>query len=349
MRCFIFCYNLLEDIFMNRLIKLFFIPLIVIGVASCDFSGDDPNIIHKESYEPITGKFVLFEATDKRLEDPNAYFEFDGSKGNFSMKYYENGELKKEGKFNRIVTRQEYVGKIKDNLHFNVQIGYNSEHIGTYSESLDPIDQFRIIEEYTGSETKYYYSELPYIIGTYVREGKEYKEEAKVSEGTDYSVPTVENFSCLLNGKYALSEDTYFYFVYPYKNDYYAKAYFQYFAPGLEKPLEGFAAGRTYTNLGSATEMIFTYSRQVSMYKAGGKSDEGGMYFGYYSIDSNDRLIEHWGSVNYQDGNLISFTFEHLSRTWTDAEMDKWTRDLDYQLPDPIYYEYIGGTYSKVN
>ena len=336
---------------MKKLVGLLFLPFLTIGIAGCglleDLVGGDTDVIHKNSYEPVTGKFVLREATDKRLENPDAYFEIDGSAGNFSMKYYENGALKREGKFQRVVTRAEDIGKIKDNLHFNIKVGNTTEHIGTYTECLDPIDQFRIIEEYTGSETKYYYSELPYILGTYVREGKQYKKEAKTTAETDYSIPTLENFTCLLNGKYALDEDTYFYFVFPYKNDYYAKAYFQYFSPELEKPLEGFAAGRTYTNIGSATEMIFTYSRQVSLYKAGGSSDESGMYFGYYSIDANDRLVEHWGSVDYADGVLNSFTFEHLSRTWTDQEMDRWTRDLDYKLPDPIYYEYIGGTYSK--
>ncbi len=337
---------------MKKLTLLFFVLLMSISLTGCDFLneivGGDTDTIHISSYEPITGKFILYEATDQRLNQPDAYFEFDGSKGNFSMKYYENGELKREGQFNRVVTHEEFIGKIKDNLHFNVKIGNNTEHIGTYTESIDPINQFRIIEEYTGSDTKYYYSELPYILGTYVREGKEYKEEAKTTADTDYSIPTVENFSWLLNGKYLLDEDTYFYFVFPYKNDYYAKAYFQYYSPNLEKPLEGFAAGRTYTNIGSDTEIIFTYSRQVLLYKAGGSSDESGSYFGYYSVDSNDHLVEHWGTVDYKDGILYSFTFEHLSRTWTDAEMDEWTKNLDYKLPDPIYYEYIGGTYKKV-
>lgn len=337
---------------MKKIVIFIFVFFLLTCLSGCDFlsgiTGGDSSTVHKNSYEPITGKFVLYEATDKRIENPNAYFVFDGSKGSFSMKYYENGELKREGEFNRVVTRPDYIGMVKDNLHFNVKIGKNTEHIGTYTESLDPIDQFRIIEEYTGADTKYYYSELPYIIGTYVREGKEYKEEAKTTADTDYSIPTVENFTCLLNGKYALDEDTYFYFIYPYKNDYYTKAYFQYYSKDLDKPLEGFVAGRTYTNIGSQTELIFTYSRQVLMYKAGGSTDEGGSYFGYYSVDSNDRLIEHWGTVDYTDGVLNSFTFEHLSRTWTDAEMDKWTKDLEYKLPDPIYYEYIGGTYAKV-
>lgn len=63
------------------------------------------------------------------------------------MKYYENGSLKREGVFQRIVTYPEKVGSIRDNLHFNIKIGNDTEHIGTYTESLDPINQFRIIEK----------------------------------------------------------------------------------------------------------------------------------------------------------------------------------------------------------
>ena len=338
---------------MKKLVKLFVIPFALLSLTGCDFisdvfGGGDTDTIHKKSYEPITGKFVLYEATDKRLENPNAYFEFDGTKGNFFLKYYENGELKREGQFQRIVTRKDDIGKIKDNLHLNVKVGNDTEHIGTYTESLDPINQFRIIEEYKGSEEKYYYSELPYILGTYVREGKEYKQEAKTTEEKDYLVPSWENFTAELNGKYALDDDHYFYFINPGINDYYALAYFQYFSSALDKPIEGFVAGRTYTNVDNVPTMIFTYSRQVSIYKAGGSSNVGGIYFGYYEVGSDDRLKEHWGTVDLtSDYQLNSFTFEHLSRYWTDDEMDKWTKDIDYHLPDPIFYEYIGGTYTK--
>lgn len=336
---------------MKKLIKLLVVSFSILSLTGCDLLGDffggDTDTLHKTSYEPITGKFVLSKATDQRLKDANAYFEFDGSKGNFSMKYYENGALKREGKFQRIVTHPEKIGLIQDNLHFNVKVGNDTEHIGAYAETLDPIDQFRILEEYTGADTKYYYSELPYIIGTYVREGKEYKAEAKTTAETDYSIPSRENFSCELNGKYALDEDTYFYFVFPYANDYYTKAYFQYFSPALEKPLEGFVAGRTYKDVGDREHLIFTYNRQVSLYTSAGGSNETGIHFGYYSVDKNDSLVEHWGSVDFSDGHLKSFTFEHLSRYWTDEETDEWTKNEDYQLPDPIYYEYIGGTYVK--
>ncbi len=56
----------------------------------------DTNTIHKSSYEPITDKFVLYEAEDKRVTYTDTYFDIDGTKGNFSLKYYENGVLKKD-------------------------------------------------------------------------------------------------------------------------------------------------------------------------------------------------------------------------------------------------------------
>lgn len=40
-------------------------------------------------------------------------------------------------------------------------------------------------------------------------------------------------------------------------------------------------------------------------------------------------------------------TYEHLSREWTDEEWDVFTRDKSYSMPDPIIYDYIGGTYTK--
>lgn len=324
------------------LLPLLFISLL--GLSGCDlFSGDSDNI-HKTSFEAITGKFVLHDWADSRYEYHDTYFDIDGSKDNFSLKYYENGQLKREGKFNRVVTRKEKIGKIQDNLHFNVQVGNVYEHISTYSESLDPINQFRIIEEYYNSDQRYYLSELPYVMGTYVREGKEYKKESKTTESKDYTVPTSEHFTSALNGFYKLDDDHYFYFVYPIINDGYAKSYFQYYSSSLEKPLEGFAYGK-YSSVQGQAEITFSYSRQVLIYTS--KPDhEITMYFGYFE-ETNVHLVEHWGSVDFSDGVLNSFTFEHLSRPWTDAEMDKWTKDESYHLPDPIIYDYVGGTYIK--
>lgn len=340
---------------MKKIFKFIVLPLIAASLSSCDFlsgllGGGDTNEVHQSSYEPITGKFVLYETADKRAEVTNTYFVFDGTKGDFSMKYYENGALKKEGVFQRVVTYEKYLGHIRDNLHFNVKCGKTIEHIATYTESFDPIDQFRILDEYDVNEDKYFLSELPYIMGTYVREGKTYKKEAKTTASKDYFIPTLENFTIELDGKFALDDTHYFYFVNPRINDNYAKAYFEYHSPSLRKPLEGFAYGKTYQSSRNGSEIIFSYNRQSQLYKSGGKSSEEGFVFGYYSVGQNDDLIEHWGSVDFSNNTLKSFTFEHLSRFWTDEEMDQWTKTgSTYTLPDPIYYEYVGGTYSKVN
>ena len=335
---------------MKRVVKLLVLPIVLFSLAGCDLIqevfGGDKSGQHSKEYSAITGKFVLHDATDERCTYTDTYFEFDGSKGNFSMKYYENGALKREGVFQKIVTREEKIGQVDDNLHFNVKVGKNADHISTYTESLDPINQFRIIEEYYGTDQRYYLSELPYVMGTYVREGVEYKEESAPTTEENYLIPTLGNFTNALNGFYRLDNDHYFYFMSPGINSYYAKAYFQYYSPSLEKPLEGFVTGITYLNTSGETRLNFTYSRQILIYTSK-PDDQISLLFGYYSVDSSDRLVEHWGTVDFSDGVLNSFTFEHLSRQWTDEEMDTWTKDINYHLPDPIIYDYIGGTYTK--
>ena len=139
----------------RKLLLLSLSSFLLTGCGLSELFGGDTDTIHKSSYEPITGKFVLYDALDKRVAYTDTYFDIDGSKGNFTLKYYENGELKKEGQFQRIVTYEDKIGKIDDNLHFNIKVGDKSEHIGTYTESFYPIDQFRIVEEYTGSDSKY--------------------------------------------------------------------------------------------------------------------------------------------------------------------------------------------------
>ena len=332
---------------MKKIVKLLALPLLVTALTSCAdiFSGDNSDI-HTKSYEPVTGKFVLKEVADKRVTIGDTYFDIDGSQGNFTLKYYENGALKKEGKMNRVVTREKYLGEVKDTLHFNVNCGGKSEHISTYTESLDPINQFRIIEEYYGSNYKYHLSELPFIMGTYVREGLELQEE----KPTVNMEPTIENFNFALDGKFALDEQTYFYFVSPKANNFALgpyMSYFQYYSPSLTKPLEGFVNGRTYTNVDGQTRLNMTYGHAVEESKAFKNISET-VLFGYYSFDANDRMLEHWGTVDFSNGELHSFSFEHLSREWTDEEWDLFTKDESYHMPDPIIADYIGGTYTKV-
>ena len=336
---------------MKKITKLLALPLLLISLTGCDLIEDifgrDKSGQYTKEYNAITGKFVLHDAADKRFTYTDTYFDIDGSKGNFTLKYYENGQLKREGKFQKVVTREEKIGQVADNMHFNIKAGNTYDHISTYTESLDPIDQFRIIEEYYDNDKRYFLSELPYVMGTYVREDKDYKKEATPTTEDNYLIPTIKNFTSALDGFYKLDEEHYFYFLYPSINSYYTKSYFQYYSPDLSKPLEGFVTGITYTNVDGQTRLNFTYDRQVLIYTT--LPPYGiSLNFGYYT-ETNEKLVEHWGTVDFSNGVLNSFTFEHLSRPWTDEEMDVWTRDESYHLPDPILYEYIGGTYTKVS
>ena len=326
---------------MKNLWKFLTIFLASASLSGCDLFGGDTDTIHKSSYEPITGKFVLHESTNNYSSCTDAYFVMDGSKGNFTLKYYENGELKRDGKFQRVVTRTDRMDKSNDNLHFNVKCTNSIEHISTFTESFEPLNQFRIIEEYNGSDQRYYLSEFPFIMGTYVREGVEYKEEVAPKR-----TPTKEDFTCDLNGKFMLDETHYFYFLFPDIDDYYAPALFQYYSPDLTSPKEGYVVGRTYTSVTNRPEVLLTYSRQVQIYKPGRDVTQD-LLFGYYSFDQQENMIDNWGTVDFSDGHLNSFTFEHLSRCWSDKEMDRYMDDGPSALPDAIAYEYIGGTYSR--
>ena len=327
---------------MKKLWKFLSILIVSSTLSGCDLFGSDSDTIHNNSYEPITGKFVLHDSTNNYSSVTDAYFVMDGSKGNFSLKYYENGQLKRDGKFQKVVSRTDRLDKSNDNLHFNVKCENSIEHISTFTESFEPLNQFRIIEEYNGSEQLYFLSEFPFIMGTYVREGVEYKEES-VPKHTS----TREDFTCDLNGKFALDESHYFNFFFPEIDDYYAKAYFQYYSPDLAKPKEGVVVGRTYTSVTNRPEVLLTYSRQVQIYKPNRDVTQD-LLFGYYYFDENENMKDKWGTVDYSDGRLNSFTFEHLSRCWSDAETDAYVKDGPSVLPDAIAYEYIGGTYSRV-
>ncbi len=344
---------------MKRLINLFVIILIVLSaftMASCElldgiFGGGGEGVYTKE-YEAITGKFYLYEPTDERINVKDTYFDIDGGKGSFSLKYYENGVLKKQGEFKKVVAKEDKIGYLSDNLHFNLKCGETYEHIGAYTESFDPLNQFRIIEEYSGGKTeiKYYYSELPFILGVYVREGEEYVKESNNLNEKDYTIATLENYTSELNGKYKLDEEHYFYFISPrgyvMADGPYLDSYFQYYAPNLDKPIEGFAHGITYQNSIAPPRIFFTYSKQSSYFKAL-EDTENSLMFGYSIFDDDDNMIDHYGSIDFSNGKLNSFTFEHLSRSWTEQEWDEFTSKPEYKMPDAIIYEYVGGTYHK--
>ena len=344
---------------MKRILKVVTLPILLISLSGCGlleglFEKDD-DVTHTKSYEPVTGKYVLYEALDKRIADiSNTYFEIDGKA--MSLKYYENGNLKKEGKIQKLLTYADKIGKWTDNLHLNVKVGNKAEHICTYTESFEPLNQFRIIDEYYNpGDAKYYLSELPFVMGTYVREGEKFVEEKPNTNKTNYIIPTDDNFTAAINGEYRLDDNHYFYFLnsrgFPVPDGSLYESYFQYYSSELAKPIEGFIWG--YSAEGSdhvnrKTFFIRTYRDSVDW----GKEQPGRISFYYNTFEGQGEdtdMLFHYGEIDFSNGVLNSFTFEHLSRPWTESEWKPYLSGEVDRLPDNILYEYVGGTYTKVN
>ncbi|MBR2985130.1 MAG: hypothetical protein IKC58_00835, partial [Clostridia bacterium] len=97
---------------MKKLLSLILTIILLsasVALVGCDMLGDilggsDSDTSHTKEYEPITGKFYLYQSADARIDTSNTYFEIAGSKGNFSLKYYEKGILKKQGVFQKVNT-----------------------------------------------------------------------------------------------------------------------------------------------------------------------------------------------------------------------------------------------------
>ena len=331
--------------------KILCFPILALVISGCYMPWEkDTEEEHLREYEPITGKFVLHDALDKRYEYHDTYFIFDGSRNVKTVKYYENGELKREGQFNKILTYKDRIGKWCDNLHLNIKIDSKTyEHISTYTESFEPLNQFRILEEYEGFDTRFYLSELPYVMGTYVREGAEYKEEAYHTNKYDCLVPSDSRINIAFDGTFKMDDDHYFYFLSPRgwtlpdEYGYFYESYYQYYAPGLEKPLEGFAEGY----LSSVEGRGYVISLEVNRNSVNDwKYPDQKLYMGYPYTDDRGILDYKYGTVDYADGVVNSFTFEHISRSWSDNEWNKYISGKE-DLPDPIQYGYVGGTYVR--
>ena len=336
---------------MKKLMKIICFPILTLVMSGCYMPWEkDTDEQHLRSYEPITGKFVLHDNLDKRYSYHDTYFVFDGTKRVMTMKYYENGELKSEGQMNKIVTHEDRIGKWCDNLHFNFKIdSKNYYHMSTYTESFEPLNQFRVLEEYKGFDERFFLSELPFVMGTYVREDAEYKEEAYHTNKYDCLVPSDSRINIAFDGTFKMDDDHYFYFLSPRgwslpdEYGYFYESYYQYYAPGLEKPLEGFAEGY----LSSVEGRGYVINLEVNRNSVNDwKYPDQKLYMGYPYTDDRGILDYKYGTVDYSDGIVKEFTFEKISRRWSDGEWNKYMSGKE-DLPDPVQYGYVGGTYKN--
>lgn len=169
------------------------LPLFISG---CDLFKKD-NKETKEEYDKeldsSTGKWYL-------LDDNTTYFSFDGTKNVMTFEYYENGSKKINGKY-RVI----YRGEGNDVLTpltfiFDINGVEEEDWLSCYVDDFKTdFTQFTIMEEEKDlgmidgniySRT-YRISELPYKMGTYVKEGKEHKQDKDNCSGVNnYYIPT---------------------------------------------------------------------------------------------------------------------------------------------------------------
>ncbi|MBQ7291097.1 MAG: hypothetical protein IJW76_05175 [Clostridia bacterium] len=151
------------------------------GCALFELIHDKDNIVDLGNGEDFV-KWVLVQNNNEYSTAKSAYFEFNKD----SFKYYEDGVLKKEG-----THRITYYGTENtiSPLHLNLNFGNDStglsifDYIDCYTEDTkDNLHQFTIMSE--GYHIKpprsggvpvrdYHLSDMPYVFGTYVKEGTE--------------------------------------------------------------------------------------------------------------------------------------------------------------------------------
>lgn len=166
---------------MRKLFKLLLMIILIFFITGCDLLSQDDNVVDLGNSETFVRWNLVINDNEYSLVE-TAYFEFNNEK----FKYYENGELKKEGThritFFDINTRN-------NPLHLNLKFGKNEDgteiydYIDCYTEdSKDNLHQFTIVSE--GYHIKpirnggvpirdYHLSYMPYALGTYVKEGTE--------------------------------------------------------------------------------------------------------------------------------------------------------------------------------
>jgi len=196
-----------------KLLFLILFTLVCFTLTSCGmfdgvFGGTNNNVEKiDDELTSSTGKWQL-------LDDDDTYFTFNGAKGVMTFSYCEDGVSKYNGTF-RVV----YKGLGKDVLTpltfiFTRTDKQKEDWIGSYVEDFkNDFTQFTIMtqEEDLGMIDASIYthiyriSELPYKMGSYVLEGKEYKQETNNYFGV--------NEPYVPSGTYSLESGESFYFL----------------------------------------------------------------------------------------------------------------------------------------
>ena len=176
---------------MKKKILLSILFLCIFLLSSCDLlnlfssnkSSSNDTTEYNSELESSTGKWYLL---DKDHNKTNTYFEFDGSKDVMTFNYYEDGKNKNSGKYRIISKDNDGKNTYSVSFIFKKNGIDNEDYLYTYVDDFkDNFTQFTTIKEEKALEKNdgrnyshiYRISELPYKLGTYLLDGKEYKEE----------------------------------------------------------------------------------------------------------------------------------------------------------------------------
>lgn len=196
---------------MKRLSAFFLaILFLALSLASCDFSGSGNDT------EKINDALPSASGAWHLMGDEDTFFTLNGEKGVMSFSYTEDGEEKYHGTFRAV-----YRGVGEDiqtplTLLLTRSDKDREDWLDCYTECFkDDFTQFTVmgIEEDLGVTDGTVYthiyriSELPYKIGTYLREGAKYKEEKSLYRYADslhvpsgtYALPSGESFTFVMS------------------------------------------------------------------------------------------------------------------------------------------------------
>lgn len=216
---------------MRKIIKYVATLLLVIGMlalSACDLVGSGAHskesaIEYAEELDSSTGKWYLLD-DNKTITD--TYFEFDGSKDKMTFKYVEDGSEKYAGSYRCVYKANNGNNTYTLNFIFTRTGETKDDWVYTYVDDFETdFTQFTTIKEERSEGMNdgriyshiYRISELPYKLGTYVLEGKEYKQEKdNYKYANNYQIPA---------GIYVLDENVSITIVMPKS---YSHALFQY-------------------------------------------------------------------------------------------------------------------------
>lgn len=211
----------------NKVVTILFFAfclLTTFSLNACDlFNGNtnknDKVIEYNEELDSSTGKWILKDNSD-------TFFEFDGSKDIMSFKYVEDGLDKYEGQYRVVYNENDGANTFTLNFILTRDDAEKEDWLYTYVDDFETdFTQFTTIKEERSEGMNdgriyshiYRISELPYKLGTYVLEGKEYKQDKDNYKYTkQYQIP---------EGTYSLDENVSITFVMPKP---YIYALFQY-------------------------------------------------------------------------------------------------------------------------